>query len=159
MLNSAQNQRYLSLGTLKFHGWPWKTIGHLFYATSRFEHRFIAICEFELELQSENHNFGSKSITLKNNRAPLLCYFNLYASFHSYLWIQTGDTVRKRPIWVKIEDFFLAVWPWNLTDDLENQMDTAPKQYQSLCIISSPYVKSNWSYGPETANLFVFLHL
>ena len=30
-LNSAQNQPYLSLVTLKFHGWPWKTIGHLFY--------------------------------------------------------------------------------------------------------------------------------
>ena len=52
-LNSAQNQRYLSLVTLKFHGWPWKTIGYLFYATSRFEHHFIAICEFELELQFE----------------------------------------------------------------------------------------------------------
>ena len=59
-LNSAQNQRYLSLVTLKFHGWPWKTIGHLFYATSRFEHRFIAICEFELELQSEKSQFWVK---------------------------------------------------------------------------------------------------
>ena len=81
-----------------------------------------------------------------------------YASFHSHLWIQTGDKVRKHPIWVKIDDFFLAVWPWNLTDDLENQQDTAPKQYQAWCIISSPYVKSNWSYGPKTAN-FIFLFL
>ena len=48
---------------------------------------------------------------------------------------------------------FLAVWPWNLTDDLENQQGTAPKQYQALCVILSPYVKSNWSYGPETASL------
>ena len=48
---------------------------------------------------------------------------------------------------------FLAVWPWNLTDDLENQYGTAPKQYQALCIISSSYVISNWSYGPEMANL------
>ena len=49
-LNSTQNQRYLSLLTFKFHRWPWKTIGHLFYATSRFEHHFIAICEFELAI-------------------------------------------------------------------------------------------------------------
>ena len=57
-------------------------------------------------------------MTLKDNRAPLLCCFKLCASFHSQWWIQTGDTVRKLPIWVKIDDF-LAVGPWNLTDDLE----------------------------------------
>ena len=49
-------------------------------------------------------------MTFKNNRAPLLCYFKLCVSFHSHWWIQTGVTVRKRPIWV---------WPWNLTDDLQ----------------------------------------
>ena len=38
---------------------------------------------------------------------------------------------------------FLALWLWNLTDDFQNQSGTAPKQYQALCIISSPYVKSN----------------
>ena len=59
-------------------------------------------------------------MTFKNNRAPLLCYFKLCASFHSHWWIQTGVTVRKRPIWVKFCDFS-AVWPWNLTDDLEKQ--------------------------------------
>ena len=75
-LNSAQNQRHLSLVTLKLHGWPRKTIGHLFYATSRVEHHFIAIW-FKLELQSEKSQFGSKSIIL------------------------------------------LALWPWNLMDDLE----------------------------------------
>ena len=57
-------------------------------------------------------------MTLKNNRAPLLCYFQLYASFHSHRWIQAGVTVWKHPIWVKIIDFFLAVWPCNLTNDL-----------------------------------------
>ena len=45
-------------------------------------------------------------LILKNNRAPLLCYFKLCPSFHSYWWIQTGVTVRKRPIWVQIDDFF-----------------------------------------------------
>ena len=55
---------------------------------------------------------------LEKHRAPLLCYFKLYASFCSHRWIQAGVTVRKRPIWVKIDDFFrrvtlqFDVWPW-----------------------------------------------
>ena len=40
-----------------------------------------------------------------NNRASLLCCFKLCATFHSHRWIQTGVTVRKRPIWVKFDDF------------------------------------------------------
>ena len=40
----------LSCVTLKFDGWCWKTIGHLFYATSSFVHHFITLCEFKLEL-------------------------------------------------------------------------------------------------------------
>ena len=69
----------LSRVTLKFYGWPWKTIGHLFYATSSFVQHFVAIGEFKLKLQSGNAQFGSKST------------------------------------------IFLAVWPRNLTDDLEKQ--------------------------------------
>ena len=55
---------------------------------------------------------------LKNNRAPLLCYFKLCASFRSHLWIQTGVTVRKLPSQIKISDFLSHVtlkfdgWPW-----------------------------------------------
>ena len=45
-----------------------KTIGHLFYATSRFVHHFIAICEFKLEI-----------------------------------------TVRKRAIWIEINDILSRV--------------------------------------------------
>ena len=52
---------FLSCVTLKFDGWPWKTIGHLFYATSSFMHHFVAIGEFRLELQSGNAQAGSKS--------------------------------------------------------------------------------------------------
>ena len=52
---------FLSRMTLKFDKWLWKTIGHLFYATSSFMHHFIAIGEFRLELQSGNAQFGSKS--------------------------------------------------------------------------------------------------
>ena len=124
--------------------WPWnltydlEKIGHLFYATSSFVHYFVAISDFKLELQSGNAQFGFKStilepcdleiwrMTLKNNRAPLLCYFKLCASFCSHWWIQTGDTVRKRPIWVKFDDFFSRVtlkfdgWHWKIIGHLFN---------------------------------------
>ena len=49
----------LSRVTLKFDGWPWKTIGHLSFAVSSFVQHFIAIGEFKLELQSGNAQFGS----------------------------------------------------------------------------------------------------
>ena len=68
---------FLSRVTLPFDGWPWKTIGHLFYSSSSFVHHSVAICIFKLELQSGNAQSGSNST------------------------------------------IFRAVWPWNLTDDLE----------------------------------------
>ena len=52
----------LSRVTLKFDGWPCKTIGHLFHATSSFGHHFVPIGEFKLKLQSGNAQFGSNSI-------------------------------------------------------------------------------------------------
>ena len=53
---------FLARVTLKFDGWPWKTIGHLLYTTSSFVHHFKAMGEFKLELQSGNAQFGSKSV-------------------------------------------------------------------------------------------------
>ena len=55
----VKNDAFLSRVTLKFDGWPSKTIGHLFYATSSFVHYFIAIDEFKLELESGNAQSGS----------------------------------------------------------------------------------------------------
>ena len=95
--NLGQNWWFSARMTLKFDGWPWKAIGHL----------FDAIGEFKLELVP-NAQIGSKSafffvlcdleilwITLKNNRAPLLCYFKLCVSFNSHRSIQTAVTVWK----------------------------------------------------------------
>ena len=125
---------FLSRVTLIFDGWPCKTIGHLFYATSSFAKHFKAICQLKMELQSGNAKFGSKSAIFcpvwpwylmddleKKNRAPLLCYFKLCASLHSHVSIRNGVTVRKRQIWVKIGNFFCPVWPWYLMDDLVKQ--------------------------------------
>ena len=52
---------FLSRMTLKLDRWPWKTLGHLFYATLSFVQHFKAIGEFKLNLRSGNAQFGSKS--------------------------------------------------------------------------------------------------
>ena len=67
---------FLSGVTLKYHGWPWNTIGHLFYTKASFVHCFKAMGEFKLELQFRNYQFGSKSascmspVNLKFDRWP-----------------------------------------------------------------------------------------
>ena len=102
---------FLSHVTLKFDGWPWKTIGHLFCATSSFVHHFKAIGKFNLKLQSGNAQFGSKLAIfvwcdLEKQLGTSSMLLQLCASFHSHQWILTGVTVRKCPIWVKMDDFF-----------------------------------------------------
>ena len=115
---------------MKFDGWPWKTMRHIFYTTSSIVHYFKSIGEFNFKLQSGNAQFGSKSMfvvrcdleiwwmTLKNTRASLLWNFKLCALFHNHQWIQTRVTVRKCPIWVKISEFWSHMtlkfdrWPW-----------------------------------------------
>ena len=76
-----------------------------------------------LKLDS-NHQFFSPCdhevwwMTSKNNRAPLLYYVKLCASFQIHQWIQTGYAVWKRSIWVKIANFLSHVtlkfdgWSW-----------------------------------------------
>ena len=57
----------------------------------------------------------------KENKAPLLCYFKLCVSLHSHRSIQTGVTVQKCPIWVKISEFFvpcdLEIWGMTLKNN------------------------------------------
>ena len=123
---------FLSRVTLKIDVWPWKQLD-----TSSIQRQALCITSnplvksnlsYSLETLKLGkncqfffpHDLENWRMTVKTNRAPLLCCFNLCASFHSQWQIKTGATVRKWPIWVKIDDF-LAVWPWNLTDDLEEQ--------------------------------------
>ena len=60
-------------------------------------------------------------MTLKNNKASPPCYFKLCASVHSHWWIQSGVTVRKRPIGVKFDDFLepcdLEIWRMTLKNN------------------------------------------
>ena len=121
----------MTLMTLKFNWWPWKTIQHLFYTTLSFVHHFKAIGEFKTGVIARKRWIRVKIgdffvscdleiwwMTSENNRAPLLYYVKLCASFQIHRWIQTGVAVRKLPIWVKIGDFYVPVtlkfngWPW-----------------------------------------------
>ena len=111
--------------TLKFDGWPWKTIGQLFYANSSFVHHSVAIVYSNWSYSPETPNLGQIRqflepcdleiwrMTLKNNRAPLLCCFQLCAWFHCYMWIQTGVRVRNRLSWVLTSvTLTFHLWPW-----------------------------------------------
>ena len=69
-------------------------------------HPFFSPCDLEIWW-----------MTPKNNRAPLLYFIKLCASFHSHWLIQTGVTVRKSQTGVKFDDCFSPVtlkfdwWP------------------------------------------------
>ena len=64
--------------------------------------RFLEPCDLEIW-----------RMTLKNNRAPLLCCFQLCAWFHCHMWIQTGVRVRKRLSWVLTSvTLTFELWPW-----------------------------------------------
>ena len=117
--------------TLEYDGWPPKIIGNLFHTPRGYVCHFIAIRGLEAEvtisemLKSEPNRlfFGPCDLAIwqmtpKNNRAPRLYYFKLCASSQRHRWIQTGVTVRKRSIRVKIDDFLSRAalkfdrWSW-----------------------------------------------
>ena len=160
---------FLSCVTLKFGRWPWKTIGHLSYATSSFVYHFIAIGQFKLELQSGNPKFGSKSaifvlcdleiwqMTLKIYRAPLLCYFKLCASFHSHGSFQAGVRVRKPQIRVKISDFLCRVtlkfdrWPWKTIGHLFYAAWICVHDFIAICEFKLELQSGNAKFGSKSA--------
>ena len=124
---------FWSCVTLKFDGWPWKTIGHLFYTTSSFVHHFIPIGDFKFQLQSGNAQFGSKlmiffsRVTLKFDGWPWKTIEHLFYATSSLvqhfiaicefkLELQSGNAQSGSN-----STIFRAVWPWNLTDDLQKQ--------------------------------------
>ena len=108
---------FFSRVTLKFDGWPstrqiwgiWKLRPAYSPETPNLDQNRWCFVRCDLEIWW---------MTLENIRASLLCCFKLCAKFYSHWWIQTGVTVRKRPIWVKFEDFKsrvtlkFDVWPW-----------------------------------------------
>ena len=122
---------FLSHVILKFDEWHWKTIVHLFFATLSFVHHFKAIGEFKLELQSGNAKFGSKSViflsrvNFKFDRWPCKRIEHLFyvASNFKQHFIATSEFKLKlqsgNAEFGSKTVIVLAVWPRNLTDDLE----------------------------------------
>ena len=130
---NAQFDYILSCMTLKFDGWPWKTIGHLFYTTSSFVHHFKSVDEVKLELQSGNAQFGSKvliflsRVTLKfdewpwktighlfNTTLSVLHHFKAMGEFK--LELQSGNAQFGSKLVI-----FCSMWLWNLTNDPEKR--------------------------------------
>ena len=116
-LNSGKNWIFFVPCDLEILWMTLQTIGHLFYTLSSFVHHFKTVVEFNWSYSPETLNSGQNQQffvpcdleiwrkTLKNNMAPLLCCFKLYASFDSHHLIETWVTVWKHPIWVKIDVF------------------------------------------------------
>ena len=119
--------------TLTFDLWPWPfawtSLLSLVITPENFmmigwwEHSQKGVTDGRTDRRTDGRTDGlnqsySCLVAAKNNRAPLLFYFKLLASFHRHWWIKTGVTVPKCLIWVKIDDFFsrvtlqFDVWPW-----------------------------------------------
>ena len=129
-LNSGQNWRFFCRVTFKFDGWPWKTIGHMFYTMSSFMHHLKPLVDSNWSYSPETLNSGQNwfffipcdleiwRMTLKNNMAPL----HTMSSFMHHL-----KTIGKFKLELQSRNsqfgskliFFYTVWPWNLTDDLD----------------------------------------
>ena len=100
-----------------------KTIGHLFYATSRFVHRFIAIIQFKLELWSGNAKFGYISAifcpawpwkTVGHLIQHISSFLNHFIAIGQFkLEWQPGNakfgsiSATVRPVWLSFNG-----WPW-----------------------------------------------
>ena len=95
-------------------------------------------------------------MTLKDNRTPLLCYFKLYASFRRHRWIQARVTVRKRPIWVKIDDFFsratllFDVWPWKTIGHLFYATSSFVHHFVAICVFKLELQSGNAQSGSNS---------
>ena len=112
LLKLDSNCQFSTHVTLNFDGWPRNTIGHLFYTTcASFQiHQWIqtGVKVWNRSIRVKIGDFFVPSdlaicwMTLENNRAPLLFYVKLCASFQKHLWTQTWVTVPKRSTRVKL---------------------------------------------------------
>ena len=83
--------------SFQIHGWIQTEVTPETLNSGR-NRRFFVPCDLEIWW-----------MTFENNRAPLLYYIKLCASFQIHRWIETEVTVQKRSIWVKICNFLSRV--------------------------------------------------
>ena len=146
--------------TVKFDGWPRKTIGHFFYNMSSFVQHFKSIGEVKLELQSGNTQFGSKlvifcpvwpwSLTDDLHKLGHLSYaapgsMPDYMAIGKFkLELQSGNAW----FWVNIEKKFSRVtmkfdgWPWKIIGHLFLATWNSVHHFTATC-------QFKLEYGPE----------
>ena len=131
MLNSGQNWWFFC------HVWPWNLMDDLENNRAPLQY-YIKLCAsfqsrgwIQTEVTTRKRTLWVEIgnffvlvdlhiwwMTFENNRAPLLYYMKLCASFQSHGWIKTWITVRKRSILVKIGIYFvlcdLEIWRMTL---------------------------------------------
>ena len=105
-------------------------------------------------------------VALKNNRAPLLSTWwrHQMDTFSALLAVCArnspvpGEFPEQRPVTPNLDVFFdlrlnkglsKQSWGWWF-ETLSRPLWRHGNEHQDLCIISSSYVNSNWSYGPES---------
>ena len=89
-------------------------------------------------------------MTLKNNRAPLLCYLKLCASFRTHWWIQAGVTGRKRLIWVKIVTFKLDGWPSKTIGHLFYDTSSFVHHFNAIGKFKFKFKSGNCQFGSKS---------
>ena len=96
-------------------------------------------------------------ITSKNNRAPLLYYIKLCASFQIHQWNKTEVTVRKRSIRVKIGDFMSSVtlkidgWPWKIIGRLFYTTSSFVHHFKAIGEFKLKLQSGNAQFGSRSA--------
>ena len=101
-------------------------------------------------------------MTLKTNRTPFLCCLKLYASFGSNQWIQTGVTVRKCRISVKIGDFLSCVtlkfdrWLWKTIGQLFYAPSSCMHHFVGICEFKLEWWSGNVHNFTLTSVSFTF---
>ena len=96
-------------------------------------------------------------MTLENNRAPLLYYIKLCASFQIHGWSWIWFTVRKRPIQVKIGDFLSCVtkkldgWHWKTIGHLFYNALSFMQHFKAISIIKLELQSGNPQFGSKLA--------
>ena len=163
-LNSGQiGDFFLSRVTLKFDGWPWKTIGHLFYTTISFVHHLKAIGIFKLELQSGILQFRSElaiffllSVTFKFDGGPWKTIGHLFYTTLSFVQHFKAIGIFKLELQPRNAQFgsklaiFCHAWPWKLTDDLKKTIG-----HLSFCF-DNYLIKITSSASSATTEHFLF---
>ena len=87
-------------------------VNNKFYYNKANPRDLIAATGLVILLKLDSNRWFFARVTLKFDGWP--------RKIKRHVFNTTGVTVQKRPIWVKFDDF-LAMWPCNMTYDLEKQ--------------------------------------